>query len=126
MRFSSSFAMALGALLSLSSGCKEAVQPEPPVVVPPVSPPVARPNLTYAGNGLYVLYDDGKFVLQYGGEYPGRYSRADSVITFNFAAYSTAGPWQATGALSGDSLDVKYSIVMMLSEFEDGVYVRVP
>ncbi len=61
------------------------------MVVPPVSPPVARPNLTYAGNGLYVLYDDGKFVLQFGGEYPGRYSRADSVITFNFAAYSTAG-----------------------------------
>jgi Tol biopolymer transport system component len=80
----------------------------------------------------YVLYQDSRFGLQYissrGGffEYPGRYSRVDSVITFDFDAWNLAGAWQATGTLRGELLSIEYNIVMILSDFEDGVYVRGP
>jgi Tol biopolymer transport system component len=73
----------------------------------------------------YVLYDDSTFALQYlgpTGEYTGRYSRTGSAVDFSFDGWSTAGPWEATGFLHGDSLVVEYNIVMWLSDFEDGVY----
>jgi hypothetical protein len=103
-------------------------------------PPVARPATIYnrqtphshpsGALSRYVLYEDGAFGLQYGNpmwgfhEYPGRYSRADSVITFNFDGWNSAGPWQADGVVHGDSLFVRYNDVMLWSDFEDGVYVR--
>lgn len=77
----------------------------------------------------YVLYKDGRFELQYSTDswgdfaYTGRYSRTGSVITFNFDAWSAAGPWEATGTIDGIRLVVEYNVVMGLSDFENGVYV---
>jgi TolB protein len=133
MKFSS-FAVALAALFALSTGCKDSLQPEPPIVEPPVvappvapppTPPGARPGGTYRSpSSRYILYEDSTFALQYSHiarPYTGRYSIADSLITLDFDA--KAGQWQATGTLRGDSLTVKYNTDMMLSDFEDGVYV---
>jgi hypothetical protein len=70
----------------------------------------------------YLLYEDGTFVLQYvgGGEYRGTYSWGNATIDFAFGADPR---WQATGTIHGDSLlTVKYTVIMGLSDFEDGVY----
>ena len=70
----------------------------------------------------YLLYEDGTFVLQYvgGGEYREhiRGGKRPSI------SLSGADPrWQATGFIHGDSLlTVKYTVVMALIGFEDGVY----
>ena len=47
-------------------------------------------------------------------------------MTLNFADSNSAGPWLATAALSRDQMSVKYNTVMMLADFTDGVYARVP
>jgi hypothetical protein len=94
---------------------------------------VDSPYYAYHGSKLasrYVLYDDKTFALQYSSwrwgvfEYRGWYSEVDSLVTFTWEGWSTAGPWGATGTLIGDSLAVKYNIIMALSDFEDGLYVR--
>ena len=78
----------------------------------------------------YVLYDDKTFALQYSSakysffEYRGTYTSVDDVITFEWEGWSTAGPWGATAKLSGDTLDVRYNIIMVLSDFADGLYIR--
>lgn len=105
-------------------------------------PPLTRPGTIYNRQTLhsnpsgalsrYVLHEDGTFGLQYLTatgrffEYSGRYSSTDSVFTFDFDGWSVAGPWRATGTVRGDSLIVEYNIVMALSDFDDGVYVRAP
>ncbi len=80
----------------------------------------------------YVFYDNEAFGLQYlragSGwsrlyEYAGTRSQADSVITFSFHGDSR---WFATGTMRGDTLIVQYNTVMMLSDFEDGVYLLSP
>lgn len=81
------------------------------------------------GTSRYVLYGDGSFKLQYvtpsgSFEYPGTYQLADPIVTLRFDGRSAAGPWLADGVLSGDSLIVRYNVVMQLSDFEDGVYLR--
>ena len=87
----------------------------------------------YHGSTLpsrYVLFNDGKFQLQFSSyrfgifSYAGRYSRTDSVITFTWDGWSTAGPWGSTGTLRGDTLSVRYNMIMMLTDFIDGDYVR--
>jgi Tol biopolymer transport system component len=109
----------------------------PPVSPPGDFPPLSRPATIYNRLALhssghlsrYVLYQDSTFGLQYVGppsgffEYPGRYSRTDSVITFNF---NFNGGGKATGTVRCDFLIVEYDIIMLLSDFEDGVYVRAP
>ena len=84
----------------------------------------------YTTRSHYVLYDNGNFELQYadngGLEYRGRYTEANSLITFNWEGWSAAGPWGATGRLKGDTLTVAYNIIMALSDFEDAVYLREP
>jgi hypothetical protein len=109
--------------------------PPPPI---PGFPPVASPAGIYdrisasfiPGGSRYVLYDDTRFSLQYVRpdwgffEYPGKYSRSGSLLTFDFDASNLAGAWLADGIVSGDSLIVKYNIVMQLADFEDGLYVR--
>jgi hypothetical protein len=78
----------------------------------------------------YVLYDDSAFALQFVSgrfgrfEYAGRYTRAGDRVALSFDGWSTAGAWEATAVLRGDSLSVKYNTVMMLSDFMDGSYVR--
>jgi hypothetical protein len=84
----------------------------------------------YTTSSRYILYDNGKFALQYGAysglEYRGSYTKVDSLITFNWEGWSTAGPWGATGRLKGDTLTVAFNIIMELSDFEDAVYLREP
>jgi len=78
----------------------------------------------------YVLYDDSTFALQFQSprfgsfDYLGRYTRVDSQIIFSWDGWSTAGPWGATAVLRGDSLKVSYNVIMMLSGFVGGTYVR--
>jgi hypothetical protein len=114
---------------------------------PPVAlawPPLTRQATVYrASDALYrigglsagsrfALYDDGTFALQFHGvqttpmEYRGRYTRTESVVEFDWDGWSIAGPWGATGTLRGDTLNAKYNIIMILSDFVDGEYVRVP
>ncbi len=129
MKFPSYLTVALGALLALSTGCADATQPgEPPVIVPPVAPPAPQAAVvaTYQRLGetspRYVLREDGSFSLEYdhylGGVtgYPGKYQRADAVITFKFDISSTAysgattySRWEGTGTVRGDTLAVKYN-----------------
>ena len=142
----SPFAVVIGAFLTLA-GCQDAIV-SPRVIPPPDQPtgphvqadfPLVPPgaavyNRTTSsnipGSSRYVFYDDSTFRLQYLRpdwgffEYPGRYVRADSVIRLYFDAESVAGDWLAAGILSGDTLIVKYNLVMSLSDFEDGVYTR--
>src|SRR5262245_64778288 len=62
----------------------------------------------YTKRSQFVLYDNGAFVLQYAGlgEYRGGYTSANGVIDFKWEGWSTAGPWSATGTLTGDSLTI--------------------
>ena len=128
---------------------------QPPPVVPPATPAPAprfpdlsRPGVIYAGDDAlydlfvrmhgsrlasrYVLYDDHTFELQFSSAgfgffaYKGRFTKADSRLTFDWDGWSTAGPWGANASVRGDSLDVEYNLVMQLTDFIDGVYVRVP
>ena len=94
---------------------------------------VSRPTYPIHGSPLasrYVLYDDGTFGLQYSSanypffEYRGTYGEANGHITFEWEGWSVAGPWGATGSLTEDSLTVRYNLIMQLSDFEDGVYIR--
>lgn len=131
----------LGALLVTLAGCGDWSQPNEPSgpthFVPPTVPQIPQdtaPTAAVAATYLrqtpsflpnaqrYVLYVDSTFSLQYEGccNVGGRYSRADSAITFKFQA---AG-WIATGIFAGDSLVVKYNNVMLGADFEDGLYVR--
>ncbi len=78
----------------------------------------------------YVLYDDGTFALQYSSanypffEYRGTYSADNTNIIFHWEGWSVAGPWGATGTLTEDYLSVRYNLIMIHSDFEDGTYVR--
>jgi hypothetical protein len=92
-------------------------------------------SVQYHGSRLgtrYVFYEDGTFGLQFSSanhgffEYRGRYVQTDARVTFDWDGWSTAGPWGATGALRGDTLTVSYNVVMMLTDFVDGVYLRAP
>jgi hypothetical protein len=80
----------------------------------------------------YVLYDDGSFELQFVSEtfgffaYKGTYIAAANQSALYFADSNSAGPWTATAQLSGDEMSVKYNDVMMMADFIDGVYKRVP
>jgi hypothetical protein len=122
--------------------------PSPPLGPPPAFPTLSRPGTIYVGDlaiydafaswhgsriaSRYVFYEDGTFALQFASqrnpffEYKGRFTQTDFVITFDWDGWSSAGPWGATGTLSGDALSVKYNVVMMLTDFIDGVYVREP
>ena len=77
----------------------------------------------------FVLHDDGSFSLQYSSltysffEYKGTYTEQNGNVTLAFHANN--GRWTATAAISERSLSVKYNLDMGLSDFEDGVYLRV-
>jgi hypothetical protein len=89
------------------------------------SSPVYR-NQGMGLDSRYVLYDDGTFALQFSGlfEYRGTYQELDGRINFDWQGWSAAGPWGASGSLHGDTLDVKYNLVMQMTDFVDGVYIR--
>jgi hypothetical protein len=117
----------------------------PTIVLPPGVPP--RPNFPaptgpsrtfvfdhqlsypvsdYTKASRFVLYDDGAFTLHYtslpGNPYRGGYSDANGTITFDWEGWSVAGPWGATGTISGHTLTVRYNDIMMWTDFEDAVY----
>jgi hypothetical protein len=138
---------AIGALLIIGAACKasDASSPDlsngqpgvPAPTSPKQDPPVegartfvfahelANPVSGSTWATRYVLYTDGTFAFQYGGpgeQLRGRYTESNSVIVFDWDAWSSAGPWGATGTLDGDIMTVRYNIVMVLTDFEDGVY----
>lgn len=77
----------------------------------------------------YVLYDNGTFTLQYATspilEYGGRYTESNGEVVFDWNGWSKAGPWGATAKITEESLTVRYNVIMQLTDFEDGVYLRV-
>lgn len=132
---------ALTAALILSVGCQDGRMPTSPSRVTPAPlPPTTFPDVEQparvfvaanSARSRYVLYDDGKFVLQYLQplglrDFPGTYKQPDGTLTFTFTGdgWSVPGQPDARGVLEGDSLTVSYNIIMQLSDFENGVYVR--
>jgi len=120
----------------------ETPAPPPPVPHTPTFPALSRPGRVYVGvpapatpthgSALYsrfVLYDDGTFALQYSSanfgffDYRGTYT-GETALEFQWEGWSTAGPWGASGTLDGETLSVKYNLIMQLTDFEDGVYTR--
>jgi hypothetical protein len=43
-------------------------------------------------------------------------------VAFGWEGWSPAGPWGATGALTGNTLTIRYNDIMYLTDFEDAVY----
>jgi hypothetical protein len=106
------------------------------VTFPPLSGPsrtflfgreLLHPVSGYTRASRFVLYDNGAFVLQFPsvgeGGYRGGYEQVNGVITFEWEGWNVAGPWGATGTLSGDVLTVRYNEIMLQTDFEDAVYV---
>lgn len=130
------WALLLGTLITIGAGCERANPsaavdpPDPPEIFPPLSDPSALVfERTTQSAGLasrYVLNADSTFALQYGKvvAYGGRYARVDTLLAFDFEDKLGQWEWHATGALQGDSLRVEYSLVMLLDDFENGVYRR--
>jgi hypothetical protein len=144
---------ALVFILMLSAGCGDSAPSSPtrttlPPTAPPAPPsatnfpPLAGPSRTftfdhalsyrvsgYTTQSRVLLYDNGAFVLQYdslGGGYRGGYDETTGVIVFRWEGWSSAGPWGATGTLTGDLLTVQYNLVMQMTDFEDAVYALKP
>ena len=139
-------AIALVLVLSACSGSgptsPSPTSPQPsssPTTLPPAKtfPPLSGPSRTfnfdhelaypvrgYTKSSRFVLYDNSAFVLQYPGigEYRGGYTATDGTITFEWEGWSTAGPWSATGTLTGDLLTVRYNFIMQMTDFEDAVH----
>jgi hypothetical protein len=141
--------VALAAALVVSAACQDRTPtsphqmqaaPLPPTTFPEVVKParilVFSPSPLYRASAYtidsrYVLYDDGEFALQYlrslgSWSYSGTYKEADGKLTFTFngRGWSVPGQPDARGVLDGDTLTVSYNIVMQMSDFEDGMYVR--
>jgi hypothetical protein len=82
----------------------------------------------------YILHNDSSFVLQYnydleneyrrGIQYKGWYAKIDNSYSLTWEGWSAGGPWGATAILRGDTMIVKYNWGMMLSDFEDAMYLR--
>ena len=138
---------AIVVLFALGAACESSVPTSPTgtgqaapaaPTFPPLSGParafgfdrelLSSPVSDYTTRSRFVLYDNGAFALQYEktGEYRGRYEEANGLITYEWEGWSIAGPWSATGALKGDRLSVQYNQVMLLDDFENAVYVRIP
>ena len=140
----------LGILIVLSTSCTDPTRPVMSTgpAPAPAFPDLGRPAVVYVGEeGLYdmfagyhasrlasrfVFFDDNTFELQFVGQrfgffkYRGRVTRADGRFLFDWDGSSTAGSWGAIGTVRGDSLRVEYSLMMQMSDFIDGVYVRTP
>jgi len=142
---------AILAILMLAAACSGPTSPTttqtPVVPSPPGRPSTNFPPLsgssrtfvfdhelssyidTYTPKSQFVLYDDGGFVLQFlsiGANYRGGYTEANGVVTFAWEGWSVAGPWGATGALTGNSLIVHYNDIMQFTDFVDAAYVLAP
>ena len=136
-------------LVTLSIGCGGS-SPLPPTALGPLpapSPPInprrdfpapsgtsrifafereaAHRVTDYTRQSRFVLYANGAFAFQYvslGLEYRGAYTETGGLFTFEWEGWSTAGPWEASGALHDGVLSVRYNPVMQMTDFEDAVY----
>jgi|SRR5688572_23448330 len=116
------------------------VQPPPPVQpLPTVPVPSGSTRFDFAGpltyrvahyttTSVYVLNPAGTFALHYPElsatlAYVGTYQQDGDHISFRF---SGSGAWEAEGTLDGDSLTVRYNIMMEMSDFENAIYQRAP
>jgi len=139
-----SLAAAVTAATIVSCGSSETsapTAPNQPVAPKPIVPTPSTPAIlgiydrltpsVIVGTSRYVLYQDSSFALEYntGGasyRYPGRFTRADSLVRFTFTVPVTAEPWVADAILKGDVLAVQYNTLMVLSDCENGEYLREP
>jgi hypothetical protein len=113
----------------------------PPSVIPTSFPPLSGPSRTfkferadyqvavYTKESHFVLYDNGAFALQLGGQHPGQYrglftTQENGLLYFKFE--SNLLSWSATGKLEGDSLTIEYNTMMQWDDFENAVYARTP
>lgn len=89
---------------------------------------VAESTSSTGAVSRYVIYGNGRFELQYVSAhwgyfaYAGSFTRTQSPQGFAFR-FDGDPRWQATGVLNGERLTITYNLVMLLSDFEDGVYV---
>ena len=131
-------AMTAGLVLVAACGNSGPTSPTPVRVFPPLSGPsrtfvfdreLSHPVSEGTKRSRFILYDNGAFVLQYlsltGDGYRGSYVQANADIGFEWEGWSIAGDWAATGILQGDSLTVRYNLIMQLTDFEDAAYVLV-
>jgi hypothetical protein len=140
---------ALAGVLIIGSGCDDAPRgaapspmpaaPEPTVPARPL-PPLTGPGITYAfteavanAYGLrssqytvgstFVLYESGVFSLRFvtvDYEVRGRYERVNGQVHFHFSERSPAA--DAIGTLRDNLMEVRYSEIMLHSDYEDAVY----
>jgi hypothetical protein len=75
-----------------------------------------------ADSAFTIIFPDGSKSWAWSG----RYERADSVLTFHYNARSGAGEFGARGIIHGDTLFLRYNVLMQLTDFEDGVYISGP
>ena len=137
------------ALLGVFAGClacnDSPTAPSRPVVPPPAPPlpPLSGASTTYnfseplenfgssrvsavTEHSSFVLYETGDFYLQYDAfahQYRGKYERDADRITFSFS--QRGNTVDAIGTLKADLLEIRYSDIMLLSDFENAVYKRV-
>ena len=126
----------------------------PPPVQPPVQqggpppfPAVPNGTVIYAGPddlydifrsyhgskvpSRYLFFAHSTFQLQFASyrfgvfQYPGRYSRKDSLFYFTWEGWSIPGDWGGGATLRGDTLDVRYNDSMKWNDFFDGRYTLV-
>ncbi len=125
-------------LVVLAASCSPDTAPITGSLPPPPTTTPTGPARTYAFShagadsvnryttqSSFVLYGDGTFVLQFPSfEYRGRYAAVDGMNTLTWEGSSVAGPWGAVATIQGDSLTVRYNLIMRLTDFEDAVYLR--
>ena len=115
-----------------------AVSPPPaaqPTPFPPLSgaattyrfsEPLDYPVQDYTQRSSIVLYESGGCSLQYDslpGQLRGRYEQGEAGIRFYFSERTY--PPDATGLVRGDVLEMRFSLNMQMSDFENAVYRRV-
>jgi hypothetical protein len=108
------------------------VTPPPPVPLPPLSgrsttyefsAPLGYPvsHHPYTTRSAFVVYENGYFQLLY-RDFPhwvirGSYKQDGTQVLFYFDSFTTA-----VGTLKGSTLEVRYSDMMIHSDFENAVY----
>lgn len=110
-------------------------QPVDPTPLPPLSgaattyrfsEPLDYPVRDYTERSSIVLYESGGCYLQYDslpGQLRGRCEHAEAEIRFYFSERTSAP--DATGLVRGDVLEMRFSLQMQHSDFENAVYRRV-